>query len=278
LSGFEPQHFYLKCVEVDFMKARLVKLSSLLMGTLLLLPGCGDILKQNAVLAGGCTSAYRSQSLQINQVTNVSCSGTAATTPTSGTYPTTGTGYPATAGYPATTGYPAATTQPIQGGQAVATPGGYAYQNTQTQANPYAGAVFPSGSYGTGYGSSNPYGSYPANPTANAGYGTGYATGTNTAATYGTGTYGSAYGTATQAGYGTGYATGTNTAATYGTGTYGSAYGTATQAGYGTGYGATTQPSYGTYAAPQAGAQTNAQGAGYIQYNVNQAQQNQAKR
>ncbi|MBT9548004.1 MAG: hypothetical protein IV090_21620 [Candidatus Sericytochromatia bacterium] len=244
------------------MKARLVKLSSLLMGTLLLLPGCGDILKQNAVLTGGCTSAYRSQSLQINQVTNVSCSGTGATTPTSSTYPTTGTGYPA------------ATTQPIQGGQAVATPGGYAYQNAQTQVNPYAGAVFPSGSYGTGYGSSNPYGSYPANPTANAGYGSGYATGTNTAATYGTGTYGSAYGTATQAGYGTGYATGTNTAATYGTGTYGSAYGTAPQAGYGT----APQANYGTYAAPRAATQTAAQGTGYIQYNVNQAQQNQAKR
>ncbi len=242
------------------MKARLVKLSSLLMGTLLLLPGCGDILKQNAVLAGGCTSAYRSQSLQINQVTNVSCSGTGATTPTSSTYPTTGTAYPTTAGYPATTGYPAATTQPIQGGQAVATPGGYAYQNAQTQVNPYAGAVFPSGSYGTGYGSSNPYGSYPANPTANAGYGSG--------------TYGSAYGTATQAGYGTGYATGTNTAATYGTGTYGSAYGTATQAGYGT----TPQANYGTYAAPRTATQTAAQGTGYIQYNVNQAQQNQAKR
>ncbi|MGE3726414.1 MAG: hypothetical protein AB7I41_12730 [Candidatus Sericytochromatia bacterium] len=257
------------------MKARLVKLSSLLMGTLLLLPGCGDIMKQNSVITSGCPSGYRAQgnSIAINQITNVTCSGTAATTPTSSTYPTTGTGYPATAGYPATTGYPAATTQPIPGGQAVATPGGYAYQNTQTQANPYAGAVFPSGSYGTGYGSSNPYGSYPANPTPNAGYGTAYGTATNTAATYGTGTYGSTYGTTTQAGYGTGYATGTNTAATYGTGTYGSAYGTSTQAGYGT-----TPQAYGTYAAPRAATQTAAQGTGYIQYNVNQAQQNQAKR
>lgn len=249
------------------MKARLFQLSPLLMG-LLLLPGCGDILKQNAVLTGGCTSAYRSQSLNINQVTNVTCSGTAATSPTATTYPTTGTGYPATTGtpYPATAGYPAATTQPVQGGQAMATPNGYAYQNSQTQANPYAGAVFPSGSYGTGYGSSNPYGSYPANPSTPAGYGNAYGTGTNTAATYGTGTYG----TSTQAGYGTAYGTGTNTAATYGTGTYG----TTPQAGYGT----TTQTGYGTYSAPRSAAQTAAQGTGYIQYNVNQAQQNQAKR
>ncbi len=245
------------------MKARLVKLSSLLMGTLLLLPGCGDILKQNAVLTGGCTSAYRVKMAVINQVTNVTCSGTAATTPNSTTYPTTGTGYPATAGYPATT------SQPVQGGQAVATPGGYAYQQTApTQANPYAGAVFPSGSYGTGYGSSNPYGSYPANPTANAGYGTttqaGYATG------YGATTPQTGYGT----GYGTGAAYGTTTQAGYGTGTYGSAYGTSTQAGYGT----TPQANYGTYAAPRTATQTAAQGTGYIQYNVNQAQQNQAKR
>lgn len=244
------------------MQARLFKSASLLMGTLLLLPGCGDIMKQNAVLTGGCTSAYRVKMAVINQVTNVTCSGTAAT-PNASTFPSTGTAYP-TAGYPAsTTGYPSASTQPIQGGQAVATPGGYAYQTSPTQANPYAGAVFPSGSYGTGYGSTNPYGNYPANPSATAGYGSTYGTayGANTS-------YGNTYGTATQAGYGSTYGSG------YGSGTaaYGSSYGT------GTAYGTQPQTGYSSYAAPRTATQNAAQGTGYIQYNVNQAQQNQAKR
>ena len=138
--------------------------------------------------------------------------------------------------------------QPIQGGRAVATANGYAYQAdpASTQANPYAGMNFPSGSYGSNYGMNS-------------------STPTYTGAT-GTAGYGSAYGTG--AAYGTSYATAPNAAA-YGTGTYGA--GTA----YGTGYATApnTTASYGSYAAPN-----RAQGSGYIQYNVAQAQQNQAKR
>jgi hypothetical protein len=246
---FKPQYFYLKCVEVDLMKARLFKLSPLLMGTLLLLPGCGgDILKQNTVMTnGGCTSAYRAQSAVINQITNVTCTGTAATQPNSA-YPTTGT----TSGYPNTSAYPNTqiSQQPIQGGQAVATPNGYAYQGSPLQNNPYAGSVYPTGTYGTNYGTTNPYGSYPANPSSATGYQTPYTTGTTTG-------YGSTagYGQTTQ-GYGT-------------TPNYGSTYGTAPTTGY-----AANTSAYGTAGT----AQNASQNTGYIQYNVSQAQKNQAKR
>lgn len=127
------------------------RVSTALFLSLFLLTACGGS-RQNSLMSNStCGSSFASQGVQVNQVTAVNCSSTTATSPAQ-------TGYTATPG----SSLPAMqTSMPVPGSRAVATANGYTYQQAPVAAqnNPYAGAYFPTGSYGTGYGANTGYGS-----------------------------------------------------------------------------------------------------------------------